>query len=112
MKPGKRKKRFSSFVAIERATLKSKEWREGLTSSEKVLYIHLKSKYVGTNNGEIELHYSELKDMMAPQTISTAFKGLEEKGWVEKTRRGGLYRYRNLYKLTGKYDQALVNYNF
>lgn len=111
MKLGKRRK-FPPFVAVARETLKSKEWREGLSSSEKVLYLHLKSKYVGTNNGEIELHYSELKNMMAPSTISHAFRGLEKKGWVEKTRHGGLFRYRNLYKLTGKYDKALANYNF
>ena len=109
MKPGKRR-RFPSFVALGRQMLKSKEWRQELSYSEKILYIHLKYKYVGDNNGEIELHYSELEDFMSPATISKAFKGLLKKGWIEKTKQGGLYRFRNFYKLTGKYDDALVNY--
>ena len=111
MKPGKRKDRLPPFVALGRGMLKTIEWREGLTASEKVLYIHLKAKFVGINNGELCLHYSELKGLMAKGTACTAFKGLEEKGWIEKTRQGGLYRFTNLFRLTGKYDEALVNNN-
>ncbi len=111
MKTGKRRK-FPPFVALDRNMLKSVEWRKGLSSTEKVLYVHLKHKYVGINNGEICLHYSELKDMMAPATIWRAFKGLETKGWLERTKHGGLYRFVNHYRLTGTYDKALVNFNF
>jgi hypothetical protein len=88
--------------------LASREWRD-LSSSAKVLYICLKHKFVGGNNGEIELHYSELEDMMSSGTISAAFKQLVRMGWVEKTHLGGLYRYRNKYKLTGRHDETLVN---
>jgi len=98
-------------VALAREMLKSKEWQEDLTASEKVLYIHIKNKYVGTNNGEICLHYSELRRIMAPATASKAFKGLETKGWIEKTKIGGMFRYVNHYKLTGKHDAALLNYS-
>lgn len=92
--------------------LKSSEWRTGLTSSEKIVYVHLKGKFTGTNNGEIQLHYSELKDMMAPATISKALKGLVNKGWVEKTQHGGMFRYCCKYRLTGKHDHAFINYSF
>ena len=113
MKPGKRKgNKLPPFVAVSRETMRSKEWREGLTSSEKILYLHLKYKYVGDNNGELCLHYSELKGLMSKGTAWRAFKGLEEKGWIEKTKIGGLFRFINHYKLTGKYDNALVKYNF
>lgn len=110
MKPGKRGKAYGSFVALERSMLRSDAWQKDLTNAEKVLYIHIKFKYVGSNNGEIVLHYSELKNLMAPATASRAFKGLLDKGWIEKTRQGGLYRYQNLYRLTGKYDQALRSF--
>jgi hypothetical protein len=107
----KRKRaKLPPFVALSRATLKSKEWQEDLTAAEKVLYIHIKYKFVGDNNGEICLHYSELKRIMAPATASKAFKGLEKKEWIGKTKFGGMFRYVNHYKLTGKYDDALVNY--
>lgn len=112
MKPGKRRTRLPSFVALTRETMRSDQWRKGLSSSEKVLYMHLKVKYVGYNNGEICLHYSELVGLMSKGTAWRAFKGLEEKGWIEKTKIGGLFRFINHYKLTGKYDNALIKYNF
>lgn len=103
----RKKAKLPPFVALGRFMLRSKEWR-GLSPKAKILYIHLKHKYVGHNNGDIELHYSELKDMMASSTISSAFKELEAKGWITPTKYGGLYRYVNKYKLTGKYDEIIV----
>ena len=87
--------------------LKSKEWRSELNSSEKILYIELKRKFAGHNNGEIRLHYSELEDMMANSTICKAFKGLEKKGWINRTAVGGYHRFIYYFKLTGNYDEAI-----
>lgn len=113
MKRGKKRRRFPSFVGLPREMLKSPEWRKGLSKSEKILYIHLKSKYVGHNNGEICLHYSEMKDMMSPGTISNAFKSLENKEWIERERTvGGKYRFTTYYRLTGKHDTAISKFNF
>lgn len=110
MKSGKRKTKLPPFVALSRQTLKSKEWREELSSSAKVLYVQLKNKFVGDNNGELCLHYSELKGLMSKATAWRAFKQLQDKGWIEKSRQGGLYRFINKFTLTGKYDNALVKY--
>lgn len=106
----KKGKRFNSFVAIPRKTLRSNEWGE-LTPAAKLLYIHLKSKYNGSNNGSIRLYYSELKGIKgisSSSTISKARKELEDKGWIKREKLGGLYRYYNEYKLTGKYDDCLT----
>jgi len=106
----KKIKRFNSFVAIPRKTLRSNEWKE-LTSAAKLLYIHLKSKYNGINNGSIRLYYSELKGIKgisSSSTISKARKELEDKGWIKREKLGGLYRYYNEYKLTSKYDDCLT----
>ena len=111
MKPGKRRTELPPFVALSHQTLKSKEWREGLSSSAKVLYIHLKYKFVGDNNGELCLHYSELKGLMSKATAWRAFKELQDTGWIEKTRQGGLYRFINKFTLTGKHDNALIKYS-
>jgi hypothetical protein len=108
----RKKRKLPPFVALSRTTMKSKEWRTGLTSTEKIIYWCLKYKYVGHNNGQIRLYYSELEDMFSPGTISRANRGLEEKGWIVRTKLGGLYRYFNEYKLTGKYDDALLSYDF
>lgn len=94
---------------LPRKMLKMKEWKE-LTPKAKTLYIHLKAKFNGSNNGQIRLYYSELKDMKgfsSHNTISSSFKELENKEWIERTEIGGLYRHFNEYKLTGKYDEYL-----
>ena len=100
----KQRSRCPPFVMLEKETLRSQQWEE-LSHSEMITYIYLKKNYNGRNNGEIPLKYSELKAILAPATLSKALKGLEGKGWIEKTQYGGLFRYYCLYKLTGRYDR-------
>ena len=103
----KRRKRGGlQHVGIERRTLKEEHWR-GLSAAAKILYIHLKGRYNGSNNGDIELPYSAMKDVKGccdPRAISKAVKELEAKGWIIRKKIGGLFRYKNLYKLTFKHD--------
>lgn len=106
----KKDKRFNNFVMLPRKMLKSKEWKV-LSPPGKLFYIHLKGKYNGHNNGNIRLYYSELKGIKgisSDSTISKAIQELEEKGWIKRTKLGGLYRHFNEFKLTGKYDDYLV----
>ena len=82
------------------------EWK-ALSPPAKLLYLHIKAKYNGSNNGDIKLTYSELKGscgLSSPKTISKAQNELIEKEWIKKTAYGGLYRYSNLYELTWNYD--------
>ena len=61
-----------------------------------LLYLHIKAKYNGSNNGKIRLPYSELEGIngiSSPKTISKAQQELIDKGWITKTKHGGLYRY-------------------
>ena len=105
----RRNRGFKSFVMIPRKMLRSQEWKK-LGPAAKILYIHLKEKYNGHNNGEIRLYYSELKGihgLSSPSTISKAFKELEEKGWIKRTKLGGLYRTINEYELTGNFDDYI-----
>jgi len=97
-------KRGPPFVMLDRQMLDSPQWKE-LSHAEMIAYVYLKKNYNGGNNGEIPLKYSDLKGILAPATLSKAFKGLESKEWIKKTRHGGLYRYYCLYKLTEKYDR-------
>jgi hypothetical protein len=103
------KKGYKNFVMLPRKMLRSEEWKE-LSPAAKLFYVHLKGKYNGSNNGEIRLYYSELdgiKGLSSPATKSKASKELQEKGWIERTKIGGLFRFFNNYKLTGKYDPYL-----
>ena len=92
------------FVMIEKDTFQKKEWRE-LGRPAKLIYIYIKAKYNGSNNGDLKLTYCELKKEFASATISKALKELVAKKWIEKTKHGGLFRFYCLYKLTGIYDR-------
>jgi hypothetical protein len=109
---GRRKPKFADFFILgNEMVLKGKEWNS-LSSSAKILYLCLKAKHNGTNNGNIVLHYSELKavrGLSSPSTASKAFGELEKKGWIERDSLGGLYRIPNKYRLTGKYDDYIVD---
>lgn len=94
---------------ITRRMLRNEEWKN-LSPSAKLFYIYLKGKFNGYNNGEIRLYYSELegiKGLSSHATISKASKELENKGWILKTKVGGLYRNCNEFKLIGKFDDSL-----
>jgi len=93
-------------IGIERRTLKQEHWR-GLSASAKIFYIHLKGRYNGSNNGDIRLPYSAMRDVKGcshPTTISKAVQELEAKKWIRLKTRGGLFRHNNYYKLTFNYD--------
>jgi hypothetical protein len=100
----------SSFVRLGRDLIfRSEEWKR-LSPRAKVLYVTLKAKYNGANNGEIRLCYSELSDhsgFRSRKSISTAITELEREGWISRTKRGGLHRYENRFGLTGKFDVLL-----
>lgn len=86
--------------------LEDPEWR-GLPPAAKLFYLHLKAKYNGHNNGEIQLTYPELKGnngLSAPDTISKAQIELIEKEWIVKTGNGGLMKNPNKFELTWKID--------
>jgi hypothetical protein len=52
--------RHVSFVRLERRLLfHSPEWRQ-LSARAKIFYLYLKAKYNTTNNGALQLHFSEL----------------------------------------------------
>ncbi len=104
----RKKKKLPPFVAIGRAVLKSPEWLK-LSSSAKLLYIYIKSKYAGSNNGEIILPYSELAPVLrSSKTISRALKQLVANEWIEIKQKGGLYRKTNIYTLTFKHDDCRI----
>lgn len=84
------KNRLPPFIAVYRLLLKDSKWRQ-LSSSAKVLYLYLRSKFNIQNLGEVSLAYSEVQDMMSTKTISRAFKELEINGFIKKTKQGGLY---------------------
>jgi hypothetical protein len=106
-KKGKDKR---SFLQLPRAFIhgKCEEWKR-LSGRAKLLYVYLKGCYNGSNNGEIHLHYSQLKGhrgISSSSAIVDSIRELEKGGWIERTMLGGMYRHNNLYRLTWKYDNC------
>ena len=107
---GRKKPQFESFVMMGRDTvLHCDKWKQ-LSSKAKVLYLMIKAKHTGTNNGDIVLHYNELrlvKGFSSDATVRNAFKELEKVGWITWDSKGGMYRIPNKYRLTGTYDHHI-----
>lgn len=87
---------------LRRDLLKDPEWRK-LSSSAKILYIYLRSKFNNSTLGEVALAYSEIKDIMSSKTTSKAYKDLLQGKWIEKVKAGGLYGGVCTYKFIGRY---------
>ena len=105
-KSSKRKGAGLQHVGMERRTLNEEHW-QGLSAPAKIFYWCLKGRYNGSNNGEIKLPYSAMKNVRGcsdPHTISKAVKELEAKEWIKIKKYGGHTRWDNLYELTFKYD--------
>lgn len=109
----RRKRRWHigrSFVMIPRRLLfNCEEWKK-LSPPAKQLYIMIKARYNGSNNGDISLPYSALKGhrgLSSSATISKASSELQEAGFIERRQMGGLYRRANYYRLTGRFDDHL-----
>lgn len=94
-------------VGLERRLLGDPEFQK-LSGSAKIRYLYIKRHYNGNNNGDIKAPYSEMKGKVrgcsSPEVISNADRELEEKGWIENVRRGGLMKYATRYRLTFKFD--------
>ena len=107
-----RKPKFPPFLMLGRDMINHcDEWKQ-LSPSAKIAYICIKARHNGGNNGKISLPYSELetvKGLGSPSTVSSALKELVKKGWIRKTHLGGLFRYRNQYEMTGKYDLNIAD---
>lgn len=106
------KKYCPPFVRLEKSLLLREDQWWILPPGARDLYLLLKCKYNGQNNGEIRLYYSEIrrmkiKGLRSDKGISAAFAILEQTGWIEGTRRGGQYRFKTDFKLTGRYDGLL-----
>ncbi len=104
--PKKRKSRSQAppFVFLNGKTLWSDECRQ-LLPSRQVIYLTLKARYNGQNNGRMYFPYTDFEDQYSKRTFYDALTELETKGWIHRVRKGGKYRFHYRYALTGRYDE-------
>ncbi|NRP19899.1 hypothetical protein LPJGGPFB_03157 [Ensifer adhaerens] len=79
-------------VRLPEWLLASAAWRS-LSVYSKLLYIEIKRRYNGNNNGDISLSHREAQDLMgcSNKPIPAAFKELEVKGFIKAAERGSFH---------------------
>jgi DNA-binding HxlR family transcriptional regulator len=87
-----RSKSEGYYVPIPYVMAKSDAWRSLSGPSVKV-YIELRRRYVGHNNGKLTLSLDEGVRLLhlGKTTVHRALRELEEKGFIKRTKRGRWY---------------------
>ena len=77
------------FVKLTYTLIESEAWR-WLRPISKAVYIELKRRYNGLNNGKISLSLSEAAHLLkaSKSSISTALKQLETHGFIKLIKKG------------------------
>lgn len=89
---GKYKRKFGKkFVMIDGYVMKSAAWA-ALTANDKAVYLALKWKYDGTNNGRLGMGCREAADAIGSASKDTGKRSLDclqEKGFISKRKNSG-----------------------
>ena len=97
-----KKKTFRRFALVEKEILYSKSWTK-LTDSAKVVYLHLKGEFNGSNRDNLKLPYSQMRKIMSNATFWRGIKLLEKVGFIDIVTHGGLEKNPNVYKISERW---------
>jgi DNA-binding HxlR family transcriptional regulator len=88
-KTGRSKNTEGQYVIIPYRILKSDAWRS-LNGNSIRVFFELHTKFYGENNGRLFIGMDRIaKDLgISKSTVSSAFKELEQKGFIVKTKNG------------------------
>lgn len=107
------KKRTSHrFALVEKEILYSLSWA-GLPDSARVVYLHLKGEFNGSNGDNLKLPYSQMKRITSNATFWRGIKLLDEAGFIDIILHGGLEKRPNVYKISGRWrlrEKTLAEY--
>ena len=80
----------SRFVAIEHRLMRTEAWRS-LSCVARCVYIEIKSRYAGSDNGFIPFSLLEMARVLSVSkaTVMRALTDLQERGFLVPTVRGG-----------------------
>lgn len=84
-----RSKNEGQFAKVTYAMLQSDAWRS-LSGAAIKVYLELRTRFHGTNNGRLHLSLQSCADLLAlsKSTAQRAYVELEEKGFIVKKRQG------------------------
>jgi DNA-binding transcriptional MocR family regulator len=96
--------RSEQYLALSYRTLRHPSWRS-LSGAAVKVYLELRSRYHGGNNGKLSLSLEEGAKLLGlgKMTISRAFQELERKGFIVMMKQGHWYgRMATEYRVTDK----------
>ena len=93
------RKRTKLFIQIYHELYDSETWKS-LHWYSKLAYMRIKRNYNPKMGEGITVTYSQIRDEMTPKTFSKAIKELIEAKLVTKEQHGGLFRKKNVFKLS------------
>lgn len=96
------------FFKLPRAMVNSDAWR-GLSHSARTVFCALAVKFNGANHNDLSLPHRELKTDygMNTTTIKRAFDQLEEAGFIDVVRPGGLEQRCTIFALSDRWYTGL-----
>ncbi len=96
----KARRESGSFAALPHEILDSPEWAKLSVHAVRAL-LDLFAQYRGENNGDFSATWSRMqkRGWRSKDTLYRALRELQTKGWIVKTRQGGIHRC-NLYAVT------------
>jgi hypothetical protein len=97
-----RKSKTPPFVMVEKALLQSEAWKS-ISNSARVVYIHIKGQAKCKNPGELNLLHTEMDPFMSRKTFAAAIRRLDHVGFIDFEKRGGLYRFKNYFRLSERW---------
>ena len=100
--PKGQKRRLKPFVAMDKGMLRSDVFKD-LSSSAKVAYMYLRLDENGDPEKPLRLPYSQAKELMDRKTFTHALAELQEKGFIIRTKLGGLMGGCSEYALTNEW---------
>ncbi|HEY8596440.1 MAG TPA: helix-turn-helix domain-containing protein [Devosiaceae bacterium] len=89
----KRRQKSRRFVALDAWLMETAAW-QSLSPTERVIYVELKRRYNGSNNGYIALSVRDAASAVnvSKTTAGRALKVLEERGFIAITTQSGFNR--------------------
>ena len=102
----KRQNKLPPFVAIFKAMIKSDAYKS-LSNASRVAYLLLKNQIKHKDQREVIFPYSHAEEYMTRRAFCNAINQLSEKGFIEITQKGGLYRRTNVYRFVNGWSPLI-----
>jgi len=101
------KKKAKLFIQLYFDFYDSPKWRS-LKWYSKLSYLRMKRKYNPRHSEQIPVSYKEMADEMSEPTFSKAIKELSKIGFIDIVQKGGMYRKRNFYSFSHRWQMPTL----